>query len=112
MKAISTTTQYEVADVFRCYGDEYRSQHGMNQKQYEVMYAIERCRTSHYGYHVDQCDACGHIEDDFNSCRDRHCPKCQGVNRRKWVEARLSDILPVPYYHVVFTLPHFLNKLI
>ncbi|MDD2389004.1 MAG: IS91 family transposase [Desulfobacterales bacterium] len=116
MKEICTTDEHsnhkEVADIFRCYGEEYRSQNGMTKKQHEVMYAIEHCRTSHYGYHVDKCDACGHIEDDFNSCRDRHCPKCQGINRRKWVEARLEDILPVPYYHAVFTLPHLLNALI
>jgi len=115
MKEISTTAEdsiHEVADIFRCYGEEYRLHNGLSKKQREVMYAIERCRTSHYGYHVDQCNACGHIEDDFNSCRDRHCPKCQGINRRKWVAARLADILPVPYYHAVFTLPHFMNALI
>ncbi|OQW98136.1 MAG: hypothetical protein BWK74_05345 [Desulfobacteraceae bacterium A6] len=112
---ISTTAEhatYEVADIFRCHGEEYRSRHGMTKKQHEVMYAIEHCRTSHYGYHVNQCDVCGHSDDDYNSCRDRHCPKCQGINRRKWVEARLEDILPVSYYHAVFTLPHFLNALI
>lgn len=115
MKVISNTTEngkYEVADIFRCYGEEYRSQHGLTKKQHEVMYAIEHCRTSRYGYHVEQCDVCGHSDDDYNSCRDRHCPKCQGINRRKWVDARLEDILPVPYYHIVFTLPHFLNTLI
>ncbi len=75
------------------------------------MEAIENCRTSHYGTHLDQCDKCGFQSSEYNSCRDRHCPKCQGTTRRKWVEARLNDILPVPYYHVVFTLPHLLNDL-
>lgn len=70
------------------------------------MSAIEGCRTGDYGYHVDQCDTCGNTETDYNSCRDRHCPKCQGISRRKWVDERLKDILPVAYYHAVFTLPH------
>ncbi len=69
------------------------------------MYAIEDCRTSALGCHADRCDNCGHIEVSYNSCRDRHCPKCQGSRRHKWVESRLNDLLPVPYYHIVFTLP-------
>ena len=102
----------EVADIFRLYGKEYRSQNGMTKKQHAVMSTIERCRTSDYGYHVDQCDRCGHTENEFNSCRDRHCPKCQGISRRKWVRKRLQDALPIPYYHTVFTLPHLLCSLI
>ena len=69
------------------------------------MHAIENCRSSALGCHVDQCDSCGHTEVSYNSCRDRHCPKCQGSRRRKWVENRMNDLLPVEYYHVVFTLP-------
>ena len=106
------TPRYEVAHIFRRYGNEYRSSSAMTRKQHAVMSAIATCRTSQYGYHVDQCDACGHIDYDFNSCRDRHCPKCQGVSRHKWIKARLSDLLPIPYYHVVFTLPHLLHSLI
>lgn len=101
----------EVSDIFKMYGEEYRRNIGMTKKQYSVMSAIENCRTSHYGIHLDKCDDCGFLSKEFNSCRDRHCPKCQGIARRKWVEARVRDILPVPYYHVVFTLPHFLNIL-
>jgi hypothetical protein len=108
----SESTTDGVADVFRLYGHEYRCSHGMTQKQHSVMSAIENCRTSTYGYHIDQCNACGHVEYEFNSCRDRHCPKCQAVSRKKWVESRLEDILPVAYYHVVFTLPHLLHPLI
>lgn len=103
---------YEVADIFRLYGEEYRANNGMTKKQHEVMTAVANCRSSWYGYHEDICNKCGHVERDFNSCRDRHCPKCQGISRRKWVNARLSAILPVPYYHVVFTLPHLLHSLI
>jgi hypothetical protein len=101
----------EVADIFRRYGEEYRSQNGMTKKQHAVMSAIAGCRTSDYGFHVDQCDTCGNTETRFNSCRDRHCPKCQGISRHKWVNSRLKNTLPLSYYHVVFTLPHFLNPL-
>ncbi len=69
------------------------------------MRAIENCRSSALGCHVDRCDNCGYAEVSYNSCRDRHCPKCQGQRRRKWVNERMKDLLPVPYYHVVFTLP-------
>ena len=110
--SFTTSVKYEVADIFRLYGEDYRSQNGMTKKQHAVMNAIMNCRTTKYGYHMDMCEQCGHKEKDFNSCRDRHCPKCQGINRRKWIKARLKDILPVPYYHVVFTLPHFINPIL
>ena len=101
----------EVADIFRGYGEEYRSQNAMTKKQHSVMSAIQGCRTGDFGYHVDQCDNCGYSESHFNSCRDRHCPKCQAVSKHKWVAARLKDTLPVAYFHIVFTLPHALNGL-
>lgn len=106
------SSQFEVADIFRRYGEEYRTGNGMTKKQHEVMYAISHCRTVFYGLHVDKCTDCGHMESEYNSCRDRHCPKCQGVARRKWVEKRLEGLLPVSYYHAVFTLPHLLHKII
>jgi hypothetical protein len=95
----------ELADIFRLYGAEYRAGHRLSSKQRSVMFDIEHCRSEVFGYHADACDECGHIEIAFNSCRNRHCPRCQGIARRKWVEARLDELLPVPYYHVVFTLP-------
>jgi len=76
----NTNPRYEVADVFRKYGEEYRSNKGVTKKQCAVMYAIEHCRTSAFGYHVDQCDECGYRDSAHNSCRDRHCPKCQGIS--------------------------------
>jgi len=103
--------RYKVADIFRLYGQEYRATHSLTQKQRSVMYYIAHCRTSTFGYHVDVCDECGHKDAAHNSCRDRHCPTCQGISQRKWVNARLEDILPVPYYHVVFTFPHALFPL-
>jgi hypothetical protein len=115
MKATADNFQrpkFEVSDIFRLYGKEYRTQNGMTKKQHTVMSAIENCRTSDYGFHVDQCNRCGHTEIDFNSCRDRHCPKCQGISRKKWVKKRLKEVLPVSYFHAVFTLPHLLHSLI
>jgi hypothetical protein len=101
-----------VADIFRRYGAQYRSEHKLTPKQQAAMFDIEHCRTSHFGYHVDACDACGWSDHSHNSCRNRNCPKCQGIARRKWVAARLDDLLPVPYYHTIFTLPHMINPLV
>lgn len=102
---------HEVADIFRLYGDDYRATHSLTQKQRSVIYDIIHCRTNAFGYHIDICNECGYIEHSYNSCRNRHCPTCQGISQRKWVKARLKDLLPVPYYHVVFTLPHNLFPL-
>jgi hypothetical protein len=99
-------TQLELADIFREYAPGYCANHSLSKKQHSVMFDIEHCRTSELGYHVDICTECGHTEHAHNSCRNRHCPKCQGIARRKWVRARLKDLLPIPYYHSVFTLPH------
>jgi hypothetical protein len=97
----------EVADVFRRYGDAYREQHGasMSTGQRRVMTAIEVCRTAALGGHMERCDECGHERNAFNSCRDRHCPKCQSLARAQWIEDRKADLLEVPYFHVVFTVP-------
>jgi hypothetical protein len=77
-----------------------------------VMHAIEVCRTAALGGHKDQCDHCGHLEISYNSCRNRHCPKCQTLQKEKWIEARREDLLPIEYFHVVFTLPSELNPLV
>jgi hypothetical protein len=95
----------EVADIFRQHGDDFRLTHALSPEQRRVMRAIERCRTAALGGHVEQCDACGHQCIAYNSCRNRHCPKCQSLARARWLQARLSDLLPVEYFHVVFTLP-------
>lgn len=84
----------------------------MTARQHKVMNAITHCRTAKYGYHIDQCDRCGHRQEEYNSCRDRHCPKCQGIARKKWVAHRIENILPVAHYHVVFTLPHLLHDIV
>lgn len=97
----------EVADVFRRYGEAYRQQHGasMSPTQRRVMTAIEVCRTAALGGHLERCDQCGYERNCFNSCRDRHCPKCQCLVRAQWLEDRHSDLLDCPYFHVVFTVP-------
>ena len=102
-------TNMEVADIFLEYGHLL----GMlsAQKQRVVRHIIE-CRTEALGGHLYKCDHCGHEEHTYNSCRNRHCPKCQYSARRKWVEARMEEVLPVPYYHVVFTMPHVFNDLV
>ncbi|MGH9632046.1 MAG: IS91 family transposase [Bryobacteraceae bacterium] len=97
----------EVADIFRRYGAAYREQHGahMSIAQRRVMTAIEQCRTAALGGHLERCDECGHERNAFNSCRDRHCPKCQSLARAQWIENRQAELLEVPYFHVVFTVP-------
>ena len=101
----------EVADIFRQYGEAYRSAHSLSLSQLKAMSAIENCRTAQLGGHVDGCDACNHIQISYNSCRNRHCPKCQNLTKERWVEDRKIDLLPIPYFHVVFTLPDDLNEL-
>ena len=99
----------EVADIFRDHGAAWRDANRghVSLGQLKVMSAIERCRTAALGGHVARCenDACGHTIVAYNSCRDRHCPRCQGAASRKWLEAREAELLPVPYFHVVYTLP-------
>jgi hypothetical protein len=96
----------EVADVFRRYGEAYRQHHGalLSSAQLRVMSAIELCRTAALGGHVEQCDHCGHQRISYNSCRDRHCPKCQCLARAEWLEKRRSELLNTQYFHVVFTV--------
>src|SRR6266851_4332883 len=95
----------EVADVFRRYGDAYRQGHALSPDQRRVMTAIETCRTAALGGHLEQCDGCGHQRNAYNSCANRHCPKCQSLARAAWIEHRTAEVLDVPYFHVVFTLP-------
>ena len=102
----------EVADIFRQHGPAYRESHGLPGNHLRVMRAIEVCRTAVLGGHKDKCDHCGHLEISYNSCRNRHCPKCQTLAKEKWIDARGKDLLPVEYFHVVFTIPSELNPLV
>jgi hypothetical protein len=100
----------EIQDVFNQYGGEYRENHKLPRNILKAMSAIESCRTAKLGGHVDECDACGHIRISYNSCRNRHCPKCQTMAKQRWLENRKKDLLPVGYFHVVFTIPEELNS--
>ncbi len=95
----------EVADVFHRHGAAYRAAHRVSQAQRRVMADIERCRTSALGGHVEACDRCGEQRIAYNSCRNRHCPKCQTLAKERWLAKRQSELLPVEYFHVVFTVP-------
>ena len=98
---------FEVADIFRDHGAAWRRANvgHVSLDQMKVMSAIEHCRTAALGGHVARCEGCAHTVIAYNSCRNRHCPKCQGAAAREWLAAREADLLPVPYFHVVFTLP-------
>jgi Putative transposase/Transposase zinc-binding domain len=101
----------ELAEIFRTHGATYRHAHTLSRAQRRAMHAIETCRTAALGGHRERCDTCGVERLAYNSCRNRHCPKCQTLAKERWLEARRADLLPAPYFHVVFTLPHALNAL-
>ena len=102
----------ELADVFRQYGESYQRTHRLLACEQKVVRAVSVCRTQELGGHLDRCDACGFERPAYNSCRNRHCPKCQSLAKAKWLEKQTSELLPVGYFHLVFTLAHELNPLI
>ena len=108
---MSDGPRLEVAEVFRQYAEEYLEKYGASPEQRRVLRDVQICRTAALGGHVEQCDHCGHQKIAYNSCRNRHCPKCQGPARARWMRAREAELLPVPYFHVVFTLPETLGPL-
>jgi hypothetical protein len=101
----------ELAAIFRRHGAHYRRNHRLPREQLRVMRAIEICRTATLGGHVDQCGNCGQTRQSYNSCRNRHCPKCGSLARARWLQQRQQELLPVDYFHVVFTLPAALADL-
>ncbi|MCK4414666.1 MAG: transposase zinc-binding domain-containing protein, partial [Candidatus Eisenbacteria sp.] len=111
MAQIPGRPRFEVADIVRLHGDPYRRARPPTPAQEAVLRHIADCRTAALGGHVDACSDCGHQRISYNSCRDRHCPKCQSLARADWLEARLKRLLPVPYFHLVFTIPDDLNPL-
>ena len=98
--------QVELADIFRLYADDYRRSHTVSYEQFKVMHHIEICRTAKLGGHLEQCDQCGFEQISYNSCRNRHCPKCQTLTKEQWLNDRKAELLPCSYFHLVFTLPH------
>src|SRR5499433_1669857 len=111
-RAAAQTRRCELGDIFRNYGEPYRQNHALPLSHLRVMQAVERCRTAALGGHLQQCDACGFERPAYNSCRNRHCPKCQSLAKVKWLDKQKSELLPTGYFHLVFTLPHELNPLI
>jgi len=101
----------EVAGIFRRHGTAYREAHKPPLEQLRVMRAIEVCRTAALGGHLEKCDHCAEERNAYNSCRNRHCPKCQGAERAKWLESRKAELLPVEYFHVVFTVPEQIARI-
>lgn len=102
---------FELAQVIERFGRKYAEQYNPNGYVLKTLSAVRCCRTASLGGHVDRCDICGHIRISYNSCRNRHCPKCQNTQREAWIEERKQDLLPVPYFHVVYTVPDTLNPL-
>jgi hypothetical protein len=104
-------TEYEVADVIRKFGDPFLKKHHPNEYRQRVLRALSQCRTSALGGHKDECDCCGKIRISYNSCGNRHCPKCQAAKQAFWIEDLMEKTLPVKHYHLVFTVPHELNTI-
>jgi hypothetical protein len=101
----------EVQDIFRIHGEEYKIKHKLPLNQLRTKTAIESCRTAELGGHMEQCEECGHIRISYNSCRNRHCSRCQSLKKEQWIEDRKADLLPTGYFHVVFTIPEELESI-
>ena len=108
-RAVGSRPRLELADIVRRHGGAIGESHVLTGWQRKALSDIERCRTAVLGGHLDVCDTCGHSEPSYNSCRNRHCPKCQATAQARWIEERKERILPTPYFHVVFTLPALLR---
>ena len=102
---------FELSDILNLYGAEFCRNENLPSYKLKVLQDIKCCRTAYFGGHVDSCDSCGHIAVSYNSCGNRHCPKCQGLKKEQWIFQCEQDLLPVPYFHVVFTIPAHLNDL-
>lgn len=102
----------EVQDIFLKYGPEYLDKHKLTLVQLKALSAIERCRTSHLGGHRDVCESCGNSRISYNSCRNRHCPKCQTVAKERWIDNQKGNLINIGYFHVVFTIPDTLNLMV
>lgn len=108
----SSRPKYDIADIFRHSGQRFLEIFNASHEQIKVMNRIISCRTAALGGHIDFCPNCDYRQNAYNSCRNRHCPKCQTMTKEKWLDKRMSELLPATYYHLVFTLPHDLNPVI
>lgn len=111
MQQPAARPRLEVADILRAHGEAYRRDHRVSGRQAKVWRHLVDCRTAALGGHADRCTSCERIRISYNSCRDRHCPKCQSLKKAEWLEARRGHLLPIPYWHLVFTLPEVLRPL-
>ncbi|MCP4713951.1 MAG: IS91 family transposase [Deltaproteobacteria bacterium] len=111
-RPLSNKNTPEVADILRRYGDQYRKSYSVSPEQSKVMRHIQACRSGVLGGHVEQCSHCGFKQIAYNSCRNRHCPKCQVLVKERWLNDRKAELLPCGYFHLVFTLPHELNPIV
>ena len=102
----------ELQDIFSIYEQDYKKRYKVSLYQEKAITAIKNCRTNFYGAHIDKCNECGNVEISYNSCRNRHCPKCQTISKERWLDARKDELLPVQYFHAVFTVPDDLHPLI
>jgi hypothetical protein len=109
---VSGRPDLEIADVVRAFGEAFSSAHALSPDQHAVLHAIRRCRTAALGGHVEQCNACDYEKVSYNSCRNRHCPKCQSLAQARWIERRMQRVLPTHAFHVVFTLPSQLHAIV
>lgn len=110
--SMEVSLMYDINSIFREYGNTFRENNKIPVEKLRVMDSIESCRTARLGLHIEDCLACSHKRISYNSCRNRHCPKCQNIAKEEWVDARKSEIMNTHYFHVVFTVPDLLNKLI
>jgi len=108
----SAGNSIELADIMREHIRDYQEKYPLRPHQYKVVSDVLNCRTAYLGGRIEKCDHCGSERITYNSCRNRHCPKCQNIPRERWIKARKSELLPVSYFHTVFTLPHDLNPII
>ena len=106
------SSRLEVADIFRRFGPSYAQTHAVSPFEQRIMDNLTACRTASLGGHLEHCTQCGFERQAYNSCRNRHCPKCQTVTKMRWLEARRAELLPTAYFHTVFTLPHEVNPLV
>jgi hypothetical protein len=109
--AVVRSPRLDLANIVRTHGEAYRRAHQLTPVQHRALRAIATCRTAALGGHQETCDHCGAVRVSYNSCRNRHCPQCQTLTKERWLAARRADLLPIPYFHAVFTLPHDLNAL-
>ena len=101
-----------ICSIFREYGLKYITNNNTTAQERGLVRLLSACRTANMGSHYEKCSECGHTSKAYNSCRNRHCPVCQNKDKLKWMEKRMAELLPVGYYHIVFTVPHELNDIL